>query len=73
MKKVAAIIAVVLCVLALASTALAAVFLANTKSGKVHYSNCRTIKHPNAAHFVPYDSLDAALADGYVRCGVCMR
>ena len=39
-----------------ATPALATDYLANTKSGKFHYATCRTIKHPDAPHFVPYSS-----------------
>ncbi|MBR1729615.1 MAG: nuclease [Selenomonadaceae bacterium] len=46
-------------------------YLANAKSGKFHIYNCPTIKHPNAAHFVPYNSRDAAIADGYIPCKRC--
>ena len=57
--------------LSAATPALATDYLANTKSGKFHYATCRTIKHPDAAHFVPYSSREAAIADGYEPCGVC--
>ena len=55
----------------IATPALASDYLANTKSGKFHFADCRTIKHPDAPHFVPYDSRDEAIADGYKPCGVC--
>ncbi len=42
--------------LSAATPALATDYLANTKSGKFHYATCRTIKHPDAPHFVPYSS-----------------
>lgn len=58
-------------VLFFANQVLASTYLANTKSGKFHYSNCRTIKHPNAAHFVAYESRDACVNAGYKPCGVC--
>jgi prophage lambdaCh01, nuclease domain protein len=57
--------------LSIATPALASDYLANTKSGKFHFADCRTIKHPDAPHFVPYDSRDEAIADGYKPCGVC--
>ena len=57
--------------LSAATPALATDYLANTKSGKFHYATCRTIKHPDAPHFVPYSSREAAIADGYEPCGVC--
>ena len=53
------------------SHVLASTYLANTKSGKFHYYDCSTIKYPNAAHFVPYDSREAAIADGYIACQKC--
>jgi len=57
--------------LSIATPALASDYLANTKSGKFHFADCRTIKHPDAPYFVPYDSRDEAIADGYEPCGVC--
>ena len=57
--------------LSIATPALASDYLANTKSGKFHFADCRTIKHPDAPHFVPYDSRDEAIADGCKPCGVC--
>ena len=57
--------------LSAAMPALATDYLANTKSGKFHYATCRTIKHPDAPHFGPYSSREAAIADGYEPCGVC--
>lgn len=71
MKKVlAAFLAVIVLVLFVTPT-LASTYLANTKSGKFHFSDCRTIKHPNAVHFVSYESRDACIADGFKPCGVC--
>lgn len=70
LKKIAlATIAAV--ALSAATPALATDYLANTKSGKFHYTTCRTIKHPDAPHFVPYSSREEAIADGYEPCGVC--
>ncbi|MDD6163980.1 MAG: Ada metal-binding domain-containing protein [Anaerovibrio slackiae] len=43
----------------------------NTQSGKFHYASCRTIKHPNSAKFVPVESREEAIAQGYQPCGVC--
>ena len=57
--------------LSAATPALAMDYLANTKSGKFHYATCRTIKYPDAPHFVPYGSREEAVADGYAPCGVC--
>ena len=53
------------------SSGLAATYLANTNSGKFHFSDCPTIKHHGAAHFVPYNSRDAVIADGYIPCKRC--
>lgn len=69
-KILAALLASVILFLA-AAPALASTYLANTKSGKFHLYNCQTIKHPNAAHFVPYESRDACIADGYIPCKKC--
>lgn len=71
MLKKLALTAIAAMALSIATPALASDYLANTKSGKFHFVNCRTIKHPDAPHFVPYDSRDAAIADGYKPCGVC--
>ena len=65
-----AVFALLVCFVA---QALAAGYLANTKSGKYHISTCRTIKYPNAPHFVPYNSAAECEAAGYAPCGVCMR
>lgn len=51
------------------SPALAADYLGNPRSMKFHYSNCRTIKHPE--NFVHLGSRDEAVAAGYVPCKVC--
>lgn len=72
-QKPVALVAMLLLIVGVAAHALAAGYLVNTKSGKYHYANCRTIKHPNAAHFVPYNSREEAEADGYTPCGVCFR
>ena len=53
------------------SSGLAATYLANTNSGKFHFSDCSTIKHPNASHFLSYNSREAAIADGYIPCKRC--
>ena len=58
-----------ICVLSSAGTAFAADYLGNPRSMKFHYTTCRTIKHPE--NFIPIDSRDEALAEGYVPCGVC--
>ena len=71
MKKVFVAVLAVVVFFACITPTLASTYLANTKSGKFHFSDCRTIKHPNAAHFVPYESRDACLADGFKPCGVC--
>ena len=51
--------------------AVAADYLVNTKSGKFHYATCRTIKHPDAPHFIHFSSASEAQDAGYVACGVC--
>ena len=40
-----------------------------SRSMKFHYTDCRTIKHPE--NFVPIDSRDEALAEVHVPFGVC--
>lgn len=71
MKKILAVLFASVILFLAAAPALASTYLANTKSGKFHYYNCSTIKHHNAAHFVPYESRDACIADGYKPCGRC--
>ena len=68
MKKLTLFLAMI-CVLSSAGTAFAADYLGNPRSMKFHYTTCRTIKHPE--NFVPIESRDEALAEGYVPCGVC--
>ena len=71
MFKKIALATLIAVALSAATPALAADYLANTKSGKFHYTTCRTIKHPEASYFVPYSSRETAIADGYEPCGVC--
>ena len=68
MLKKIALATVAAMALSIATPTLASDYLANTKSGKFHYADCRTIKHPDAPH---YSSRDEAIADGYEPCGVC--
>lgn len=68
MKKLTLALAMI-CVLSSVGTAFAADYLGNPRSMKFHYTTCRTIKHPE--NFVPIESRDEALAEGYVPCGVC--
>ena len=53
----------------MASPVLASDYLGNPKSMKFHYSDCRTIKHPE--NFVTFSSREEAVAAGYKPCGVC--
>lgn len=46
-------------------------YMLNTKSGKFHYPTCRTIKHPEAAHWATASTREEAINAGYVPCGVC--
>ena len=71
MKKIILAVALTIFVILAAAPVLASTYLANTKSGIFHYSDCRTIKHPNAAHFVPYESRQACIDDGYRPCLKC--
>ena len=68
MKKLTLVLAMI-CVLSSVGTAFAADYLGNPRSMKFHYTDCRTIKHPE--NFVPIESRDEAIAEGYVPCGVC--
>ena len=72
-KKAFAIFVAAVCFFCVAARVFAAGYLANTKSGKYHISTCRTIKHPNAPNFVPYNSAKECEAAGYSPCGVCLR
>lgn len=72
-KRFALLATMAALMLCFAAQALAAGYLANTKSGKYHISTCRTIKHPNAAHFVPYNSASECEAAGFTPCGVCLK
>ncbi len=71
MKKIIAILAVTIFVILAAAPALASTYLANTKSRIFHYYDCPTIKHHNAAHFIPYESRQACTDDGYRPCRKC--
>ena len=71
MKKIFLMLAVTIFITLVTASALASTYLANTKSGIFHYSDCRTIKYPNAAHFVPYESRQACIDDGYRPCQKC--
>ena len=58
-------------VMTMGASALASLYLGNTKSGKFHYAGCRTIKHPEAAHFVELRTREEAILRGFVPCKVC--
>lgn len=68
MKKISLALAMI-CMVSSFSTALAAEYLGNPRSMKFHYTDCRTIKHPE--NFVTIESRDEAIAEGYVPCDVC--
>ena len=70
MKKLVIVFTVMLMLVCMGA-AYASGYLLNTQSGKFHYASCRTIKHPNSAKFVPVESREAAIAQGYQPCGVC--
>ena len=57
--------------LLLSASALASSYLGNTQSMKFHYYDCRTIKAPEQAHFIEFESREDAIAAGYKPCGVC--
>lgn len=69
MMKKCSLALTMICMVSSFSTAFAANYLGNPRSMKFHYTNCRTIKHPK--NFVPIESRDEAIAEGYVPCGVC--
>lgn len=46
-------------------------YVGNTRSKKFHVYGCSTIKHPEASHFVSFNSRDEAIAAGYVACKRC--
>lgn len=71
MKKIIAILAVTIFVIFTVAPALASTYLANTKSKIFHYYDCPTIKHHNAAHFIPYESSADCINDGYRPCQKC--
>ncbi len=71
MKKVFVAFLAVIALFVFVTPTLASTYLVNTKSCKFHFSDCRTIKHPNTVHFVPYSSRYACITDGYVPCRVC--
>ena len=70
MKKLVIVFTVMLMLVG-RGAAYASGYLLNTQSGKFHYASCRTIKHPNSAKFVPVESREEAIAQGYQPCGVC--
>lgn len=69
MKKIVTCVIMFLFCFSFAVSALASSYLGNPRSMKYHFSNCRTIKHPE--NFVSFHSIQEAEAAGYVRCGVC--
>lgn len=70
MKKVVIVFTIMLMLVGMGA-AYASGYLLNTQSGKFHYASCRTIKHPNSAKFVPVESREEAVDQGYKPCGVC--
>lgn len=71
MQKIFLVLTAAILIILAAAPALASTYLANTKSGIFHRYDCSTIKHPNAAHFVPYESRQACIDDGYRPCRKC--
>ena len=71
MQKIFLAVVISILTILAATSALASTYLANTKSKIFHYYNCSTIKHHNAAHFVPYESRQACIDDGYRPCQKC--
>ncbi|MCI7611926.1 MAG: nuclease [Selenomonadaceae bacterium] len=70
MKKLVIVFTIMLMLVGMGA-AYASGYLLNTQSGKFHYASCRTIKHPNSAKFVPVESREEAVDQGYKPCGVC--
>ena len=54
-----------------AAHGLAANYLGNSKSMKFHRQSCSTIKHPDAPHFITFNTRDEAVAAGYIACQRC--
>ena len=71
MKKFVSVFAITILIMLSAAHVLASTYLANTKSGIFHYSSCPTIKHPDAPHFVPYESAQECIDAGYRACQRC--
>ena len=71
MKKIIATLAITILIILAAASALASTYLANTKSKIFHVYSCSTIKHHNAAHFIPYESRQDCIDDGYRPCQKC--
>lgn len=73
LKKHVIILSVALFLVCFVGHAIAMSYLANTESGKYHKSTCRTIKDPDAPHFIHFDSIEECEEAGYVRCKVCFK
>lgn len=73
MKKVFVAFLAVITLLVFVTPTLVSTYPANTKSGKFHFSDCLTIKHPNASHFVPYESRDACMLTAMFRAEFVIR
>lgn len=63
MLKKIALATIAAMALSIATPTLTSNYLSNTKSGKFHFADCRTIKHPDAPHFVHYSSRDEAVLE----------
>lgn len=46
-------------------------YVANSNTGKFHYSYCRYVGMMSPSHKVFYDSREEAIDDGYIPCKVC--
>ncbi|MHB1016598.1 MAG: thermonuclease family protein [Coriobacteriia bacterium] len=49
----------------------AGAYIANSNTGKFHHASCSSVDDMKPEHKVPYESRDAAVADGYVPCKRC--
>lgn len=58
-------------VISIPVAAFAAEYVANKRSGKFHYVDCRWGQKIASYNRVYYDDRDDAIEDGYVPCKVC--
>lgn len=71
MKKLALILTLVFSILAVATPALANVYVGNLKSYKFHYQGCQWERKMWESNRIYFDSRDEAINYGMVPCKVC--